>query len=63
MRCVQNFQLYFENVKLSSDSFIPDAKSFRKGVESMLRQSRTQVLFIAYGICLGVYREAAKHAN
>ena len=27
----------------------------------MLRQSRTQVLFIAFGLCLGVYREAARY--
>ena len=32
LRSLQNYQIYFENVKVPSESFIPDAKSFRKGV-------------------------------
>lgn len=56
MRCVQNYQIYFENVQLSKHAFLPDAKSFRKGVEVMLKASRINVIFITFGVCLGVYR-------
>ena len=63
MRCVQNYQIYFRNVQLPKDSFLPDAKSFRKGVEVMLKTSRINVVFITFGVCLGVYRTVAEYTS
>ena len=63
MRCVQNYQIYFQNVQLSKHSFLPDAKSFRKGVEVMLKGSRLNVIFITFGVCLGVYRNTAEYVS
>ena len=63
MRCVQNYQIYFKNVQLSKHSLLPDAKSFRKGVEAMLKSSRVNVIFITFGVCLGVYRNTAEYVS
>lgn len=60
---VENCKIYFKNVQLSKDSFIPDAKSYRKGVESMLKLSRLQVIFISAGVCLGIYRNAIAYVT
>lgn len=32
MREVQNYQIYFENVQLSEDAFLPEAENYRKGI-------------------------------
>ena len=63
MRCVQNYQIYFRNVQLSKHSFLPDARSFRKGVEVMLKDSRINVIYITFGVCLGVYRNTAAYVS
>lgn len=62
MRSVHNGHINFGNVKIPHSAFLPEAKSFRKGVESMLRSSRLMVNFITYGVCMGVYRNAAIYA-
>lgn len=32
MREVQNYQIYFDNVQLSEDAFLPEAENYRKGI-------------------------------
>lgn len=63
MREVQNYQIYFNNVHLSSESLLPEAKSYRKGVEKILMSSRINVIFITYGVCMGIYRNAIAYAS
>lgn len=63
MRCVQNYQIHFDNVQLSKHSFLPEAKSFRKGVEVMLKASRVNVIFLTFGVCIGVYRIASEYTS
>ena len=63
LRMVDNCKITFNNVQLPSDSFIPDAKSYRKGVESMLKLSRLQVIFITAGVCMGIYRNTIKYVT
>ena len=60
---VDNCKITFNNVQLPSDSFMPDAKSYRKGVESMLKLSRLQVIFITAGVCMGIYRSTIKYVT
>jgi alkylation response protein AidB-like acyl-CoA dehydrogenase len=60
---VENCKITFNNVQLDKEAWMPDAKSFKKGVESMLKLSRIQVLFIAAGACIGVYRHLIKYTQ
>lgn len=63
MREVQNCQIYFENVALPLQSLLPEALSYRKGVEKILMTSRFYVVFMTYGVCMGVYRYAISYAS
>ena len=63
MRSVQNCQIYFQNVHLPIDSLLPEATSYRRGVEKILMSSRFNVIFITYGVCIGVYRNAIAYTS
>ena len=63
MREVQNYQIYFKNVQIPTASLLPEATSYRKGVEKILMASRYNVIFITYGVCMGVYRNAISYAS
>jgi glutaryl-CoA dehydrogenase len=59
---VQNCQIYFEDVQLPEKARLPLATSYRDGIEQILTFSRFNIIFIAFGACLGVYRAARTYA-
>jgi acyl-CoA oxidase len=61
LRVVQNCHIHFNNVIIPEENKLPKANDFQKGTGAILKHSRVYVLWIAFGIAMGVYDNTIKY--